>query len=85
MSNLSVHHPVAAPSDAPAVARYHRLANRLLGWAAMGMLLGVVVAYPWAHRFPFGVQILAHLTIPVAAGALKLGYVMRLATTPNRA
>lgn len=80
MSTLSID-PLTAAPPAPR-ARYRRLANRLLALAGLAMLLGVYVAYPAAHRFSFGVQVLAHLAIPVAAGVVKLGYVMRLATAP---
>lgn len=74
--------PDAAIAPARSPAGYHQLANRLLATSVAGLALGVAVAYPWASRFPLGVQVLAHLLIPVAAGVLKLGYVMRLATAP---
>jgi len=74
-------HPLPEAATTPRV-RYRRLANRLLALAGLAMVLGVYVAYPAAHRFPFGVQLMAHLAIPVAAGVVKLGYVMRLATRP---
>ncbi len=77
--------PLPTAPSSPTQAGYHRLANRLLSASVVGLVLGVAVAYPWASRFPLGVQVLAHLSIPVAAGVLKLGYVMRLATAPTHA
>ncbi len=53
--------------------------NRAMAWSASAMLLGTAVAYPFADRVGLLLQVLAHLTIPVAAGVFKLGYVLRLA------
>jgi energy-converting hydrogenase Eha subunit C len=39
-----------------------------------------LIAYPYAAHFSLAIQIAAHLAIPVCAGFLKLGYVMRLAS-----
>ncbi|MBX3686798.1 MAG: hypothetical protein KF909_11720 [Rhodocyclaceae bacterium] len=47
--------------------------------AALAMIATIVMAYPLAERFSLGVQITAHLLLPVAAGLFKLGYVVRLA------
>ena len=38
-----------------------------------------LIAYGFADHFSLTAQVAAHLLIPVAAGFLKLGYVVRLA------
>ena len=51
------------------------MALALAALAASGL-----VAYGFAEHFSLPAQIAAHLLIPVAAGLLKLGYVVRLAS-----
>jgi len=48
--------------------------------AALAMIVSTLLAYPLADRFSFGVQICAHLLLPVSAALFKLGYVVRLAS-----
>lgn len=59
----------------------HHLAigNRAMALSATALLVGVGAAYPFAHHLGLAMQVLAHLSIAVAAGAFKLGYVIRLA------
>lgn len=47
--------------------------------AAVTMIATTVMAYPLADRFSLGMQITAHLLLPVSAALFKLGYVVRLA------
>lgn len=47
--------------------------------AALAMLATILIAYPYAAHFSLPAQIAAHMLLPVAAGVLKLGYVVRLA------
>lgn len=47
--------------------------------AALAMIGLALVAYPYAAGFGLPVQIAAHLLLPVAAVAFKLGYVVVLA------
>lgn len=51
----------------------------MMGFAAAGMLVSTLVAYPLAERFGLGTQIAGHLALPVSAAFFKLGYVVRLA------
>ena len=44
-------------------------------------MICVGLSQPRLQHFGLGTQIAAHLAIPVSAGVLKLGYVMRLAST----
>jgi len=62
------------------LSRYHLLlGNRTMAFSALALLLGVATAYPFADHVGLGLQIVAHLSIAVSAGAFKLGYVIRLA------
>ena len=65
----------------PLPQRYLRLANSALAGSSLALIGTFLVAYPYAQHFGLGTQIAAHLAIPVSAGVLKLGYVMRLAST----
>lgn len=61
-------------------ARQTLLISRLtMVLAAVAMIVTILMAYPLADRFSLGMQITAHLLLPVAAGLFKLGYVVRLA------
>lgn len=54
-------------------------ANLTMAISAAGMLASVALAYLFAEHLTLNGQIVAHLALPVAAGAFKLGYVARLA------
>lgn len=64
----------------PQPYRYLRMANATLMLSVSVLILTFLVAYPYAGRFSLATQIGAHLAMPVSAGFLKLGYVMRLAS-----
>lgn len=53
-------------------------ANWTMAVSAAGMLASVALAYLFAEHLTLSGQIAAHLALPVAAGAFKLGYVARL-------
>lgn len=55
------------------------LANRAMAGSAATMLIAIGAAYPFAHHLGLALQVVAHLSIAVAAGFFKLGYVLRLA------
>ncbi|MBX3678564.1 hypothetical protein [Cognatazoarcus halotolerans] len=48
--------------------------------AALAMIVTTMLAYPLADRIGFGVQIAAHLLLPISAALFKIGYVVRLAS-----
>jgi hypothetical protein len=58
---------------------YLSLGNRAMAVSGTAMLLGVGAAYPFAHHLGLALQVIAHLSIAIAAGFFKLGYVVRLA------
>lgn len=58
---------------------YFSLGNRTMAVSSLALLVSAGAAYPFAQHFGLALQILAHLTITVAAGFFKLGYVIRLA------
>jgi len=58
---------------------YLSLGNRAMALSGTAMLLGIGAAYPFAHHLGLALQVLAHLSIAIAAGVFKLGYVIRLA------
>ncbi len=62
-----------------ATQEYLSLGNRVMRISTIAMLLAIAAAYPLAHHVALVLQIVAHLSIAVAAAAFKLGYVMRLA------
>lgn len=61
------------------------LGNRTMAVSGTAMLLGIGAAYPFAPYFGLLLQIVAHLSIVVAAGFFKLGYVLRLAAQHEQA
>lgn len=64
---------------------YLTMGNRAMTIAGTTMLLGIGAAYPFAHHFGLALQVIAHLSIAVAAGVFKLGYVLRLAAQHEQA
>lgn len=60
---------------------HHYLAtgNRAMALSGTAMLIGIGAAYPFAHHLGIALQVIAHLSIAIAAGFFKLGYVIRLA------
>lgn len=62
-----------------AIQRYLSIGNRTMACSGAAMLLSIGAAYPFAHHFGMVTQIVAHLSIAIAAGFFKLGYVIRLA------
>lgn len=69
-----------ATTPMPAAYRYLKLANTMLMLSIAVSIAAFLVAYPYASRFGLATQVTAHLAIPICAGFLKLGYVMRLAS-----
>lgn len=59
--------------------RYLAIGNRAMALSGTAMLIGIGAAYPFAHYFGIALQVVAHLSIAIAAGVFKLGYVIRLA------
>lgn len=57
----------------------NRVSTRLFVLSLLVMIVAIVIAYPLADRFGMGMQISAHIALTVAAGVLKLSYVLRLA------
>lgn len=64
---------------------YLSIGNRAMALSGAAMLLGIGAAYPFAHHLGLALQVLAHLSIAIAAGVFKLGYVIRLAAQHERA
>ncbi|MFT3953741.1 MAG: hypothetical protein QM722_04880 [Piscinibacter sp.] len=62
-----------------ATDHYLAIGNRAMACSAAAMLFGIAAAYPFAQHFGMALQIVAHLSIGIAAGFFKLGYVIRLA------
>ncbi|WP_298828054.1 hypothetical protein [uncultured Piscinibacter sp.] len=62
-----------------AIQDYLSMGNRAMALSGAAMLLGIGAAYPFAHHLGLVLQIVAHLSIAIAAGVFKLGYVIRLA------
>lgn len=58
---------------------YLATGNRAMALSGTAMLIGIGAAYPFAHHLGIALQVIAHLSIAVAAGVFKLGYVIRLA------
>ena len=58
---------------------YLAIGNRAMTLSGAAMLLGIGAAYPLAHHLGIMLQVIAHLSIAIAAGVFKLGYVIRLA------
>ncbi|MDF3822986.1 hypothetical protein P3G55_24035 [Leptospira sp. 96542] len=69
-----------AKTPMPPAYRYLKLANTMLMLSLVVSIAAFLVAYPYASRFGLPTQVTAHLAIPICAGFLKLGYVMRLAS-----
>lgn len=55
------------------------LGRAMMATSALAMLGTILVAYPYASSFSLPAQVAAHLLLPVAAAAFKIGYVVRLA------
>ncbi len=58
---------------------YLSFGNRAMALSGTAMMLGIGAAYPFAHHLGLALQVIAHLSIAIAAGVFKLGYVVRLA------
>ncbi len=56
-----------------------KLGVALLTGGLAAMLLSGLAAYPLAHYFSLGAQVVAHIVFMLAAVPLKLGYVACLA------
>lgn len=69
----------AMQAPKPQAHRYLTLGRTAMALSAVGMAASAAVAYPLADRFALGVQVAAHLALPVSAAFFKLGYVVRLA------
>ena len=63
---------------------YLSMGNRAMALSSAAMLVGISAAYPFAHHLGLALQVIAHLSIPIAAGIFKLGYVFRLAAQHER-
>jgi len=63
----------------PSPHQFLETGNRTLAVSGTVFLMSTLIAYPLASRFGLATQVLAHLSIVVAAGFFKLGYVLRLA------
>lgn len=63
----------------PPAHGYLRMANSMLALSVAVSVIAFLIAYPYAAHFSLAIQIAAHLAIPICAGFLKLGYVIRLA------
>lgn len=62
-----------------ATQNYLSMGNNAMALSSTVMLIGIGAAYPFAHHLGLLLQVIAHLSIPIAAGIFKLGYVLRLA------
>ena len=58
---------------------YLALGNRAMAVSGTAMMLAIGAAYPFAPHLGLALQVIAHLSIAIAAGVFKLGYVIRLA------
>lgn len=64
---------------------YLATGNRAMAVSGTAMLIGIGAAYPFAHHLGLALQVIAHLSIAIAAGVFKLGYVIRLAAQHEQA
>lgn len=56
------------------------IGRTLMVLSAFGMIASALVAYPFADRFGFALQIAGHIVLPISAAFFKIGYVVRLAS-----
>lgn len=66
------------PSHRRRALAIYRVGNGTLLLSALALLTTLFVAYTHHHLFSMVTQIAAHIGMMLAAGTLKLGYVMRL-------
>ncbi|MDG9671410.1 hypothetical protein ONV78_26995 [Hahella sp. CR1] len=59
-------------------ARLMKIGDRTLVTSIFVIVATALICYPYADNFSIGQQVAAHITMVVSAGALKLGYVLRL-------
>lgn len=64
---------------------YLATGNRAMALSGTAMLIGIGAAYPFSHHLGIALQVIAHLSIAVAAGVFTLGYVIRLAAQHEQA
>lgn len=58
--------------------RWLSFSNNALGWSAVGLVVTILLAYPFAHAVPMSGQILAHIGTLLFAVGIKIAYVARL-------
>lgn len=52
--------------------------NIALILSAIGLIASILIAYTHAYLFSMASQVVAHITMMLTAGTLKLGYIVRL-------
>ena len=60
------------------IRKVYALANIIIGISFLMMLLGAYVGFVDHDAFTIPQQVVAHISIMIGAGLLKLSYVMRL-------
>jgi phosphoglycerol transferase MdoB-like AlkP superfamily enzyme len=54
------------------------LGDAMLALSVVGLVISILIAYPYYEFFSMGAQLSAHLGVLLFATVLKIGYVMRL-------